>query len=691
MLLATASVLAVAAADASTKLCLQNQATNGFLSIDSSGRSIEVAQCADASLTMESVPEDRRYTRLRAADRDAYLSIEDGPLAATSIQPGWWSAMWELEPISDGSRRLKNRWKPEVYIHNQNGAVEAAPIDPGSASAHWILRTDRGAGTASASASPASAAQNTSLPPGQNGAAPASVRIRNASGGSVTVFAVLGQNPEQLHVLPPGQSYQQPAYAGLLLGFTQNDQWLGDPYTVSAASGQSLSVPYSAPAAPVAAAASDATAAAPAGKQNLDQTQIKAMADAVVLQVVKAQLDARQQTPACWRDSYGRGVGQIPTNCDTDEQEDGGLCYARCKGGYKDFVTMCVPECPDGFRDDGLHCFKPAAYQRAEYPYQAFDGLNMDKPMARCRKEHGANCVLANANTMVYETCRAGYAQAPLVTNLCSPQCPAGMTDIGVSCQKNTYDRGVGHLKACNAGMQSDGGLCYQGCNSGHDGIGPVCWAQCPKDLPVNCGAACAASKGDCATAVTNQVTSPFIAASSITLTVVSAGSATGAVMAAKGAASAGKAAATIAASAAAKSAARASAKIALKAQIKSLLKSSAATTAKVAAKQTTKELSIDLAVGTVLSSSIWGITNAVQKQQMEEALRAQVKKQLAEQVDDQSIDAVLEAMMAGIEKQNAVADFPWSSLDPTGVADIVLAYNLPMCSKVTKTGLTGR
>ena len=35
----------------------------------------------------------------------------------------------------------------------------------------------------------------------------------------------------------------------------------------------------------------------------------------------------------CWRDSYGRGVGTIPTDC-PGEEKDGLLCYPNCRSGY---------------------------------------------------------------------------------------------------------------------------------------------------------------------------------------------------------------------------------------------------------------------------------------------------------------------------------------------------------------------
>jgi hypothetical protein len=57
---------------------------------------------------------------------------------------------------------------------------------------------------------------------------------------------------------------------------------------------------------------------------------------------------------------------------------------------------------------------------------------------------------------------------------ICSPDCPEGFTDIGVSCQRPTYDRGVGAvITTCDAPLERDAALCYSACDDGFDGVGP--------------------------------------------------------------------------------------------------------------------------------------------------------------------------------------------------------------------------
>ena len=60
------------------------------------------------------------------------------------------------------------------------------------------------------------------------------------------------------------------------------------------------------------------------------------------------------------------------------------------------------------------------------------------------------------------------------------------------------------------------------------------------------------------------------------------------------------------------------------------------------------------------------------------------VKKRMGDMVSDGQIDAVVDTAMAAAEAQApAGTDFPWTALDPTGLADVVIAYNLPLCSEL--------
>ena len=139
--------------------------------------------------------------------------------------------------------------------------------------------------------------------------------------------------------------------------------------------------------------------------------------------------------------SYGRGNGyswdpfkgalangkdrclhDFPSGC---EEGSPSIWYPKCKDGYKSIGLLCWENCRPGYHDDGLTC-------RA-------DGLTMAK--AKCERENPQGC--EQYGLMYYPKCRAGFHAVECC--VCSPNCPPGMTDIGVSCQKNgDYSRGIG-------------------------------------------------------------------------------------------------------------------------------------------------------------------------------------------------------------------------------------------------------
>ncbi len=171
--------------------------------------------------------------------------------------------------------------------------------------------------------------------------------------------------------------------------------------------------------------------------------------------------------------SYGRGAGE-PLRCGPNEELDGALCYPKCQAGYKGVGPVCWQDCPAGFRDDGGFCAKPASYSRgAGFPWQFGDPLNDSGMFKRCTDANGAgNC--EKTGEIVYPKCKVNFHA---VVTTCSPDCPGGMPDIGVSCTKKSYGRGAGApIHACADNMDKDGALCYPKCKEGFHGVGPVCW-----------------------------------------------------------------------------------------------------------------------------------------------------------------------------------------------------------------------
>ncbi len=61
---------------------------------------------------------------------------------------------------------------------------------------------------------------------------------------------------------------------------------------------------------------------------------------------------------SCWRDSYPRGAGESITECASDEDKDGSLCYPKCQKGYSGVGPVCWETCKDGFTDRGVFCIQ---------------------------------------------------------------------------------------------------------------------------------------------------------------------------------------------------------------------------------------------------------------------------------------------------------------------------------------------
>lgn len=162
----------------------------------------------------------------------------------------------------------------------------------------------------------------------------------------------------------------------------------------------------------------------------------------------------------------GGGVGKIGV-CADGEESDAGLCYPKCRDGYKGVATMCVQVCPPGFKDDGLYC-RPTTTRVSDH-----------STLEGCERVVGkGNCV--KKGLLFYPKCPAGYTRDAVVLTTCRQTCPAGMKNIGVSCQKSTYDRGAGKVPSkCPPGQDRVAGLCYPACPEGYhrdlDGKGLLC------------------------------------------------------------------------------------------------------------------------------------------------------------------------------------------------------------------------
>lgn len=192
--------------------------------------------------------------------------------------------------------------------------------------------------------------------------------------------------------------------------------------------------------------------------------------------------DSAQQN--CMPRTYDRGVG-VPMVCAPGLIQSGAICYRPCKAGYKMVAGVCWQDsCPDGFRDDGAFCAKPAAYGRGA-------GYALWQE-SKCEARHPGGC--EKYGLMWYPKCKEGYDN--IGSNICSPTCPDGMTDIGVSCQKKTYVQNSSNttpisyspwprldtpiftapLNTCPSDHPSRSGeVCYKDCVEGYKGTNTLC------------------------------------------------------------------------------------------------------------------------------------------------------------------------------------------------------------------------
>ena len=124
--------------------------------------------------------------------------------------------------------------------------------------------------------------------------------------------------------------------------------------------------------------------------------------------------------------------------CPKYREKVGSLCYPYCEEGYSGVGPVCWQNCPHekGFRNDGAFCYKPDAYGRGAGQVDECPGCEQWGLLwyPKCHEDfHNVGCCV------------------------CSPKCPKGMTDIGVSCAKDSYSRTAGTPLTCRPGTVQNG------------------------------------------------------------------------------------------------------------------------------------------------------------------------------------------------------------------------------------------
>ncbi len=299
-----------------------------------------------------------------------------------------------------------------------------------------------------------------------------------------------------------------------------------------------------------------------------------------------------------------------------DTEDD--VCWMK---SYGRGVGTIPDQCP-GQEKDGALCYPWCAggYDGVGPVCWQYCPAGYTDDGALCRRD--AHIISANNSQCPwYDVCGLTFSRG------CS-QCPAGYTNDGCTCRrdvhifaKNSYGRGAGNLMSCGGSQEYDAGLCYPQCGSGFDGVGPVCWGMCQGDYPVQCGAGCAKSDAACAEALTEQITAPFEALANIASLVLTMG---------------GSAAVTIPA----KTALSVAQKAALKASLKTVIK------------ETAREIAAELGEGAL--------------------------EGLAEETATQLVTAEAQFAAGGAAGVDLVGLA--TSLDPTGLAAVGVAFAKPIC-----------
>ncbi len=75
---------------------------------------------------------------------DLYMHHEHDAVAAGNIQPGWFSAHWEIEPVFGSEYVFIKNAHSNKYLHVENGTIESGDIASGWHSAHWKVEGVQG-------------------------------------------------------------------------------------------------------------------------------------------------------------------------------------------------------------------------------------------------------------------------------------------------------------------------------------------------------------------------------------------------------------------------------------------------------------------------------------------------------------------------------------------------------------------
>lgn len=127
----------------------------------------------------------------------------------------------------------------------------------------------------------------------------------------------------------------------------------------------------------------------------------------------------------CWKSTYGRGVGVIPSGCGS-KQKQNGLCYNQCKANYSGNGPLCLENCRAGYANHPLSCFK----NLFNWYFKGSYGRGVGTIPKNCSADRDYDAGLC------YAKCRdAFYGVGPVCWKKCSG---STSSDCGAACATDT-------------------------------------------------------------------------------------------------------------------------------------------------------------------------------------------------------------------------------------------------------------
>jgi hypothetical protein len=214
--------------------------------------------------------------------------------------------------------------------------------------------------------------------------------------------------------------------------------------------------------------------------------------------------------------------GSVPNDCGEGEQYVAGLCFPKCREGYRnkagdaicyencnedevDVGLMCRKKCKEGYKDVAGVCWKNlpkgSSYSVGVGKIPKWDcsicndlkdvvkgaGTCTGNDPLKC-KTKGCGCIKSTKKKKTRKckkSCPTGYRKTGVkcgVIGSCVQNCAAGLRDDGTSCwedAKTTCEGGKVATRKCTPQCDSDrryrDGMCYKNCEEDYVGAGAIC------------------------------------------------------------------------------------------------------------------------------------------------------------------------------------------------------------------------